>query len=501
MSNVPNFGINFSRQKILVGAMAISGLAALAWIIVARQYLEVQPTLPQAGFDRLEINPYPVGVGVLSLVVPVALIYLFSRAASLQKAITETAVTPPSLRLIGALVLLQFLALNYELELFFVNPDRVTLGLSVVVVAALLGGWRAGLGLGLVTLLITGTRLMIHNLDVIDFFRDVYEHAAPGEFSFILRDTLLRHYLVNLQASFPVWVGILAGLGAELLGKRRFLPAVAFILGIVVELVAGYPIALASPDPAFFLWLLFPGALVLGIALAVVVLIFRSVQADAARRRAEMAELARTQAELRALRAQINPHFLFNALNTIRFFVRTDAETARRLLLNLSQVFQSALKSGDFVPLRAEIDTVKAYLALEQARLEERLQVTWSFDEDSPLLECLVPTLILQPIVENAVVHGLAPKPGGGALTIRITQEDDHLCLLVEDDGMGMSPQRLAEALDPAADDRQAVGLRNVDGRLRALYGADYCLDIQSEPGSGTRIKIRIPIRPDEEPS
>ncbi|MFQ5421509.1 MAG: sensor histidine kinase, partial [Anaerolineae bacterium] len=287
-------------------------------------------------------------------------------------------------------------------------------------------------------------------------------------------------------------VGLLTGLGVELLGKRRFSPAVAFLFGILAELTAGTLIALASPDPAMFMWLLLPGALALGIALAVVVFIFRSVQADAARRRAEAAELARAQAELRALRAQINPHFLFNALNTIRYFVRTDAKLARRLLLNLSRVFQSALKSGDFVPLRAEIETVKAYLALEQARLAERLAVEWAIDDTNALLEIPVPTLILQPIVENGVAHGLAPKPGGGTLTIRIGREDGDLCLSVADDGMGMSGERLTAVLDPASNEK-AIGLRNVDGRLRALYGDNYCLDIQSEPGQGTRVKIRIP--------
>ncbi len=107
---------NLSRGKALVGAMLIAGLAALAWMLVARQYLEVQPMLPGAGFDRLEMNPYPIGVSVLSLVVPAALIYLFSRMPPLQQAITKTAVTPPSSRLFAALLLLQFLALNYYTE-------------------------------------------------------------------------------------------------------------------------------------------------------------------------------------------------------------------------------------------------------------------------------------------------------------------------------------------------------------------------------------------------
>ena len=171
MSQSPVCRKSLSRGKTLVGAMALAGLAALAWMMAARRYLEAPPMLPGSGLDRLEMNPYPIGVSVLSLVVPVALIYLFSRMSPLQKAITETAVAPPSSRLFAALLLLQFLALNYELELFSVNPDRVALGMPVVIVAALLGGWRAGLGLGLATLLITGTRAMFNHLDVIEFFR------------------------------------------------------------------------------------------------------------------------------------------------------------------------------------------------------------------------------------------------------------------------------------------------------------------------------------------
>jgi sensor histidine kinase YesM len=230
-----------------------------------------------------------------------------------------------------------------------------------------------------------------------------------------------------------------------------------------------------------------------GLAMVVVALTVRSVQAEAARRKAEAAELALTRAELRALRAQINPHFLFNALNTIRYFVRTDPETARRLLLNLSDVFQRALRSGEFVPLQDELSYVESYLALEKARLDERLQINWIIRAEE-YLDHLVPTLILQPIVENAVVHGIAAKSGGGMVRISIEEVNGNLVLQVDDDGVGISPVQLAKIRHPAKEGGTALGLRNVDGRLRALYGEAYQLLVESKVGEGTRVQIRIPV-------
>ena len=188
------------------------------------------------------------------------------------------------------------------------------------------------------------------------------------------------------------------------------------MLGIGAELGSAYLGAITGE--MLGLLFLIPNMLVSGLALAAIALMVRSVQAETARRKAEAAELALAHAELRALRAQINPHFLFNALNTIRYFVRTDPETARRLLLNLSEVFQRALRSGEFVPLRDELSYVKSYLALEKARLDERLQVEWIVPGEDHL-DHPVPTLILQPIVENAVVHGIATESGGGTVRAR----------------------------------------------------------------------------------
>jgi LytS/YehU family sensor histidine kinase len=231
---------------------------------------------------------------------------------------------------------------------------------------------------------------------------------------------------------------------------------------------------------------LIPSALVSGLAMVALVLIVRSVQAEAA-------ELARTRAELVALRAQINPHFLFNALNTIRYFVRTDSEAARRLLLDLSEVFQRALRSEEFVSLQDELDYVASYLALEEARLGERLQVEWTVEVEDGL-EQPVPTLILQPIVENAVVHGVAKKSAGG--TVRITAErvGEDLMLRVEDDGPGIEPTKLAQMLTSGQETGTSIGLHNVDGRLRALHGEAYGLVIDSETERGTRVEIKIPV-------
>jgi LytS/YehU family sensor histidine kinase len=222
----------------------------------------------------------------------------------------------------------------------------------------------------------------------------------------------------------------------------------------------------------------------------------RNVQADVARQKAEAAELALARAELRALRAQINPHFFFNALNTIRYFVRTDPQVARRLLVDLSEVFQRALRSGEMVPLRDELGYVQAYLGLEKARLDHRLQVEWALPEFDPpeLLDHPVPTLILQPIVENAVLHGVAQQPQGGLVRVTVACDGGDLLLQVEDNGPGIPPGRLARILASAGGIDGAIALRNVDGRLRALYGPHYRLSIHSQEGLGTQVTVRIPL-------
>ncbi len=201
------------------------------------------------------------------------------------------------------------------------------------------------------------------------------------------------------------------------------------------------------------------------------------------------------QAELRALQAQINPHFLFNALNTISFFCREKPDKARELLQALSAYFRSSLSDlQKKVPLETELEHVRAYVMLEEARFEERLQVI--FDTDPEAGGCRVPQLILQPIVENAIHHGAMKRPKG-EVRIQTAREDEYTVVDVTDNGPGMSPEVIAAL----ADDRvlvlesrsgSGIGLKNVQKRLQAMYGVNSGLQVLSGE-SGTTVRMRFP--------
>jgi two-component system, LytTR family, sensor histidine kinase LytS len=186
----------------------------------------------------------------------------------------------------------------------------------------------------------------------------------------------------------------------------------------------------------------------------------------------------------------MNPHFLINALSVIHHLVRTQPEHARALILDLSDVLQHTLRSGDFVTLGQEIEQTKAYLALEQARYTKRLQIQWAIS-DQVQLEQLVPTLTLQPLVENAVQHGLAPQPEGGTVRIEILEHRDHLLIRVTDDGVGFEPSSMTNSSIPAG---QHIGLSNIAERIRLLYRETYGLEIQSKLGQGTTVMLRLPL-------
>jgi two-component system LytT family sensor kinase len=212
----------------------------------------------------------------------------------------------------------------------------------------------------------------------------------------------------------------------------------------------------------------------------------------------ELAELNRqtqlvTKAELEALRAQINPHFLFNTLNTIIMFIRTNPETARRLLIRLAGFFRYALKRrGHFNSLKEEIEYLNTYLVLEKARFGEKLQIMK--DIDDTLLSCKVPVLTIQPLAENAIKHGILPKLGKGTVTITAGLVDGEILIKVNDDGVGIKTERLPEILKPGVGSGNGVGLSNVNERLKSLFGEDHGLKIESAPGAGTSVFFRVPL-------
>lgn len=191
-------------------------------------------------------------------------------------------------------------------------------------------------------------------------------------------------------------------------------------------------------------------------------------------------------ARIQALSNQINPHFLFNTLNSIASLIRSQPDTARMLIVRLSALLRRLLRSQDqFVTLREELSAIDEYLDIECVRFGSRLRVAKEIDPAS--LGVLVPSLILQPLVENSLKHGLAPKIGDGLLTIRSRRENGHAIIEVIDNGLGMPPERL----EPGAE--AGIGLRNVNERLHVIYGANYRLHLHSVPGEGTRARLEIP--------
>ena len=207
-----------------------------------------------------------------------------------------------------------------------------------------------------------------------------------------------------------------------------------------------------------------------------------------ARNEAKIEEQTRLlmQARMEALTSQINPHFLFNTLNSVSSLIRRDPQKAREMIVKLSSILRRILRKQDsLTPLRDELEFVEDYLAIELVRFGDKLRVEREIDPAT--LDLLVPSMLMQPIVENCVKHGLSSKVEGGTIWLRAKRNAGRLHLEVEDDGVGIPEPRLATML------QSGIGFRNVTERLKVLYANDYRIWIESQPGRGTRIAIDIP--------
>jgi LytS/YehU family sensor histidine kinase len=205
----------------------------------------------------------------------------------------------------------------------------------------------------------------------------------------------------------------------------------------------------------------------------------------------EFSKLA-TEAQLRALRAQINPHFLFNALTTIGYLIQTAPDKAFSTLMKLTQLLRGILSAkGEFSTLGEEIKLIENYLEIEKTRFEERLNVKISVPRD--LQKMRIPALILQPLVENAIKHGISKAKSGGKVQISATLENEKetvfLKLSVFDSGAGVSETELLKARE------NGLGLDNIEQRLRSYYGKTANLEIKSETGKGTTAEIKFPVK------
>lgn len=192
-------------------------------------------------------------------------------------------------------------------------------------------------------------------------------------------------------------------------------------------------------------------------------------------------------AKVEALKSQINPHFLFNTLASVSSLIRSQPETARMVVQKLSGLLRKLMRQHEqFVTLREELEAIDEYLAIEVVRFGPRLTVAKSISADT--LDVVVPSMLLQPLVENAIKHGIARKVGAGHLTIRAWRERDAALIEIEDDGLGISDERLQTAMT------SGIGLSNVNERLRVLYGDHDRLSLTGAPGKGARARVVIPL-------
>jgi two-component system LytT family sensor kinase len=208
------------------------------------------------------------------------------------------------------------------------------------------------------------------------------------------------------------------------------------------------------------------------------------------------------EAKLDALQRQINPHFLFNTLNSIGSLVRSKPELAREMIVKLASILRTLLKHREaFVPFSEELAFTDDYLAIEVVRFGEKLRVVKEIAPES--LDVVVPSMLLQPLIENSIKHGLEPRIGGGSITLRSRVEGEMLVLEVEDDGVGMPERAPGSGISQRG---TGIGMRNVEERMQMLYGAGNGsgpaetgarVEISSRPGRGTRIALWLPVLAD----
>jgi two-component system LytT family sensor kinase len=199
--------------------------------------------------------------------------------------------------------------------------------------------------------------------------------------------------------------------------------------------------------------------------------------------RASRAETRLAEARLQLLRMQIHPHFLFNTLNTIAEMIHENAPAAERMIGGLSQLLRETLDAGavDRVPLSRELELLNLYVEIQRARFGERLDVRLEIDPDAR--DALVPIFVLQPLVENAIRHGLSARVRAGRIDVSARRDGDRLAIAVADDGVGLTPGEV----------REGVGLGNTRARLLELYGPDHTFEVANAPGPGTIIRLHMP--------
>jgi len=267
-----------------------------------------------------------------------------------------------------------------------------------------------------------------------------------------------------------------------------FFATVVGLRFVETELARNFPHSVFSIESPgnFWVWAAIYAATVAAVGIEIKV--FNSVRIQI---KLEEQERLLLHARMEALQNQINPHFLFNTLNSISSLVRFDPDMAREVIFKLATILRRLLNSGEaFAPLREEFEFIDNYLDIEVVRFgRDKLRVVKEFDPAS--LDVVVPSMLLQPLVENSIKHGLSPKIEGGSIYLRSRLTDTRLVIEVEDDGVGMGGTQLEESSSWAG---MGIGMANISERLHVLYGDTARMTIDSHEGKGTLIRIRLPL-------
>jgi signal transduction histidine kinase len=341
--------------------------------------------------------------------------------------------------------------------------------------------------------------LPLCNLYVIAFLigGETLAMALEGAVASVLPQALLGALVLtaSLRSSPPThvtWRPLVAHVLAAPLFALACALASSGLFATHQWIVDGVPGPLVSNLPVFA-WQVFMALLVYAVIAGAGFGLRQLARVRKEEARAARAQSLQAEAELRALRAQLNPHFLFNTLHSLLALVRHDARAAEEALERFGQLLHHVLRvqrtPSDLVPLQEEIEFVEHYLALEQLRLGDRLRAELAIDDDAR--RCLVPMFALQPLVENAVRHGLAPRAQGGKLRVGAMRHGEHLVLSVVDDGAG--------AESAGTTDGHGLGLRLVRERLEHAWRGRATMSITTAPGEGFSITLTLPACPEAE--
>ena len=360
-----------------------------------------------------------------------------------------------------------------------VKYDAVDLGLEGSLLAGMVGGYVTGLLSGI---LISIPAVAHGELMTMLLF------AGVGVLGGLLRD--LAPEKEDVWRFSPMWI---FSLNPRRLLQRTYQLRLLFQLGCLFSIIFSglLRVEVKSLPLKYFLapiWTETHWAMLAAYASSVfaVMLPLKIWNNTRNEKKLEAQQLRLNEARLAALTSQINPHFLFNTLNSVSSLIRTNPEQARGVVYRLSSILRRLLRQTDnLTPLREELAFIDNYMTIEMVRFGEKLRFVKEIDPET--LDRLVPSMLLQPLIENSIRHGLATKVDGGLIRVRSYLADGRLHLVVEDDGVGIPEARLATLFE------QGIGVSNVNERMKVLYGPDYRMWIDSKPGEGTRTGIEIP--------